>query len=77
MGLVAMSCQLRAMSCFHLSRLGDQPDQPNKPDQPEMPNSRPDPEGIILLEQFEDKLKGKFVVVTDNKVRFTDLGGLQ
>ena len=30
-----------------------------------------------LLEQFEDKLKGKFVVVTDNKVRFTDLGGLQ
>jgi len=30
-----------------------------------------------LLEQFEDKLKGKFVVVTDNKARFIDLGGLQ
>ena len=55
----------------------DERDKPNKPDQPELPNSRPDPEGIILLEQFEDKLKGKFVVVTDNKVRFTDLGGLQ
>ena len=29
-----------------------------------------------LLEDFRDKLERKFVVVSDSKVRFTDLGGL-
>ncbi len=29
-----------------------------------------------LLENFKNKLKRRFVVVSDSKVRFTDLGGL-
>ena len=29
-----------------------------------------------LLKDFKDKLEGKFVVVSDSKVRFIDLGGL-
>jgi predicted nuclease of predicted toxin-antitoxin system len=30
-----------------------------------------------LLEDFSDKLEGKFVVVSDNKVRFSHIGGVK